>query len=219
MRKQQPTVEAVIFDLDGVIRYWSPTIISQSEARAGLPAGALADAVLGNPTLLQQVITGRITDAEWREAIAAQLSASHGVGGPRAVREWSAAVGEVVPDVADLVRRTRGWATVALLTNATTRLHEDLARLDLMNDFDAIFNSSELGVAKPDPTGLLEACRRLGVDPHRCAFVDDSADNVAAATTAGLIAHHYRSSQRLSSFLKGLEPTGPGGLTAHDRPR
>ena len=45
-----------------------------------------------------------------------------------------------------------------------------------------------LGFGKPDPRVFLEACRRLGTDPARTAYVGDEPDvDAAAARDAGLV--------------------------------
>ena len=45
-----------------------------------------------------------------------------------------------------------------------------------------------LGVGKPDPRVFLAACRRLGTDPSRTAYVADELDvDALAAVRAGLL--------------------------------
>jgi len=53
---------------------------------------------------------------------------------------------------------------------------------------DGSFYSYELGVAKPDPAYFTHIVERLGVPPEQLLFVDDRADNVAAARSVGLAA-------------------------------
>ena len=83
---------------------------------------------------------------------------------------------------------------MALLSNATDRLPRDLQRLGLDGELDAVSNSSELGVAKPDPEVFAAVCSALGLPPHRCDFVDDQQADVDAAARVGLRAHLYRGS-------------------------
>ena len=40
---------------------------------------------------------------------------------------------------------------MVLLSNATDRLEEDLERLGVLHEVDEVYNSSRLGLAKPDP--------------------------------------------------------------------
>ena len=192
--------EALIIDLDGVLRSWAGQRTAAIERQHGLPAGSLT-AVAFDPGRLVPAVTGRVTDAAWREGVADELTRRHGAGGRDAVHEWSAPVGEVDADVLAVVRAQRRVRTVALLSNATDRLRSDLRALSLDEEVDAVFSSAELGVAKPDPEVFVRVCAGLGLPPERCLFVDDSPGHVAAAAALGLRAHHYRSVAGLSDFL------------------
>ena len=57
---------------------------------------------------------------------------------------------------------------------------------------------------KPDPAIYLALCNRYGLDPKSCLFVDDNADNVAGARTAGMRAHQFTDARELEGHLKGL---------------
>lgn len=188
----------LIIDLDGVLRRWDP--VTPIEARHGLPAGALF-ATAFSPTLLEPVVTGAVDDARWRADVAAALVAEHGPGAERVVAEWSESSGAVDPAVLELVRRYRSTAPVVALSNATSRLPHDLARLGLDRELDGVFSSHELGVAKPDPRVFTLVCTRLGAAPADCLFVDDTPSHVAAAESVGLRAHHYSSPTALARFL------------------
>ncbi len=194
--------EALVIDLDGVLRHWTGQRTAAIERRHGLPGGSLT-AIAFAPDRLVPAVTGRITDAAWRAGIAEELTRQHGADGAAAVREWSAPVGDVDADVLRLVRAQRRLRTVALLSNATDRLRSDLRALSLEDEFDAIFGSAELGVAKPDPEVFARVCSALDRTPAQCLFVDDSAGHVAAAAAAGLRAHRYRSAPELERFLAG----------------
>jgi putative hydrolase of the HAD superfamily len=195
--------EALVIDLDGVLRSWAGQRTPDIERRHGLPPGSLT-AVAFDPARLVPAVTGRVTDAAWRAGVAEELTRRHGRGGRDAVREWSAPVGEVDADVLAVVRAQRRVRTVALLSNATDRLRSDLRALSLDDEVDAVFSSAELGVAKPDPEVFTLVCEALGLAPGQCLFVDDSAGHVAAAGQVGLEAHHYRSAAGLRDFLDPL---------------
>ncbi|MGY1754158.1 HAD family hydrolase [Blastococcus sp. SYSU D01042] len=192
--------EALVIDLDGVLRLWTSQRTAEIERRHGLPDGALT-AVAFAPDRLVPTVTGRVTDAAWRAGVAEELTRRHGAGGEAAVREWSVPVGEVDPDVLGLVRAQRRLRRVALLSNATDRLRSDLRALSLDDEVDAVFSSAELRVAKPDPQVFALVCAALGLAPAQCLFVDDSAEHVAAAAAVGLRAHRYRSPAGLEGFL------------------
>lgn len=192
--------EALVIDLDGVLRSWAGQGTAAIERRHGLPAGSLTTVAFA-PDRLLPAVTGRITDAAWRAGVAEELTRRHGADGAAAVQEWSAPVGEVDEQVLGLVRAQRRLRAVALLSNATDRLRSDLRELGLVDEFDAVFSSAELGVAKPDPEVFARVCAALRLAPERCLFVDDSAEHVAAAASVGLTAHHHRSVAGLAVFL------------------
>ena len=52
--------------------------------------------------------------------------------------------------------------------------------------FRATVSSEEVERGKPAPDVYLEAARRLGVEPPSCAAVEDSANGIRSAHTAGM---------------------------------
>ncbi len=165
-------VDAVLFDFDGVVRRFPRDAEWHDQVAA----------VAFDPGLLDQAVTGKITDEEWRAEVLRRL----GQNAAAAVEEWSASYGEVNDAVLELVREVRARTRAGLLTNGTTRLGADLQQLGIADEFDVIFNSCELGVAKPDLAVYNIVCAQLNVDPTTVFFVDDSPGHVDAAREAGL---------------------------------
>lgn len=193
--------EAVVFDLDGVVRHWNDDQLDEVEAAFGLPPRTIIT-VAFSPELGPEAITGRLTYREWMDAIRRRVLDEHGDGVAGALDEWEANVGLVDTEMVGVLRSVRSHAPVALLSNGTTRLRRDLHVLDLLDEFDVVFNTAELGIAKPDPDVFRLVCTRLEVDPGDTLFVDDLAENVAGATAAGLRAHRHLSPRRTAAFLR-----------------
>lgn len=191
------TFDAVLCDLDGVLRRWPP--MADLEQVYGVPPGTLASVAFA-PARLTPAITGRCTDEQWRAAVTADLAA-HTDRAAELVAAWSASVGEIDPEVADILRTARQHGPVVIVTNATTRLASDVARLGLAGQVDAIVNSARVGAAKPDPAIYEAAAERAGVPPHRCLFVDDSVENTDAACALGMTAHHFTGAPGLRAVL------------------
>jgi beta-phosphoglucomutase-like phosphatase (HAD superfamily) len=61
-----------------------------------------------------------------------------------------------------------------------------LAAAGLARCFRATVSSEEVPRGKPAPDVFLEAARRLGVPPERCAAIEDSANGLRAAHAAGM---------------------------------
>jgi HAD superfamily hydrolase (TIGR01509 family) len=52
--------------------------------------------------------------------------------------------------------------------------------------FEVVVSSEEVARGKPAPDVYLEAARRLGVEPGRCAAVEDSSNGLRSAAAAGM---------------------------------
>lgn len=193
--------DAVLCDLDGVLRRWPP--MTDLDLAVGVPAGTLAAAAFA-PALLLPAITGRHTDEQWRAAVTAELT-RHTDRAAELVAAWSAHVGEVDVEVAAVLRVARDHGPVVLVTNATTRLDADVAALRLTDHVDAVVTSARVGFAKPDPRIYQAAAEVAGTPLSRCLFVDDSAANVAVAAELGMSALHFRTAQ---GFLDVLASRG-----------
>ena len=191
---------ALLIDFDGVLRLW-PKDYASIEQSCGLPIGAICRLAFRSDLLLP-VITGSVSDRDWRSQIARILQAAHPLAkAAEAVDAWSSSAGAVDHDVKSLLQEVRAHCTLVLTTNATDRLPVDLAALGLSGFFDHVVNSSELRVAKPEHAYFQDALRIAGVNPVSSYFVDDSAGNVAAAAAIGITSHRYTSASGLRQWL------------------
>ena len=200
MVRGRGTPRALLVDLDGVVRRW-PSRDAALESAHALPVGAIRAVAFASP-LLEEAITGRTDDARWRETIVRRLLARHPDADARAaVAEWSRSPGEVDGATLGVLRAARATARLILVTNATSRLRDDLVALDLIDEFDAVVSSSEVGVAKPAPGIYRAALAAAAVEPRRALFVDDSEENVRGATALGVEGYRFGDAAELSRLL------------------
>ena len=80
---------------------------------------------------------------------------------------------------------------LALLSNAPGELAEAISRLPVAAYFGHLLFSCQLKVAKPDPECYNRALARLGARAEDVIFIDDRAENVAAAAALGLHSVHF----------------------------
>jgi HAD superfamily hydrolase (TIGR01509 family) len=97
---------------------------------------------------------------------------------------------ELVPfeDALEAVRDlgARGLAVAVASSSPRARLDRTLARAGLADAFAVSVAGDEVEHGKPAPDMFLAAAERLGVEPGRCAAIEDSAPGVAAALAAGM---------------------------------
>jgi phosphoglycolate phosphatase-like HAD superfamily hydrolase len=74
-----------------------------------------------------------------------------------------------------------------VVTNKASRFTEPLTRaMPLFASARAIVSGDSTPHAKPHPAPLLEAARRLGLDPRRCLYVGDDERDIVAGLAAGM---------------------------------
>lgn len=194
---------ALLCDLDGVIRHWNGTGRTQAEKEIGLPRGTIRHLAYGTEFALANL--GVYTHEEWLEHVRSVLTKGFGSIAAAAVDIWAADLGEVDQEMAKLLLAVRDQGTpVGILTNNTSRLRGDLARLGL-DQFDAVINSAEVGMVKPEPSIYRFAAARLGLPPEDILFVDDKNLNVLAARRVGMYAEKFTDIQ---SFICRLHSAG-----------
>ena len=181
-----PVCSTVVFDLGAVLIDWDPRYVYRDlfpDDEAGMEA-FLADVT--SSTWNHQMDAGR----SWADAVA-ELVATH--PGHRELIEaywtrWSEMLrGPIEGSVAVLQELRDADVGIYALTNWSAETFPVAReRFDFLGWFGGIVVSGEEGVAKPDPEIYRILLERHAIDPATALFVDDRADNVAAALALGM---------------------------------
>lgn len=117
---------------------------------------------------------------------------------------WCDVFEENVASVA-AVRRMKPYRPVFLLSNTDTLHWESIRRRWAWTaEFDGLHLSFEVGIEKPDPKFFRTFLDRHGLRAERCLFVDDTAENVAAARGVGLRAVQQVEAGTLARTVAGI---------------
>ena len=93
----------------------------------------------------------------------------------------------LLPGAVEAVRRAAGAFPLGLASSSNRPIFEEVLELARIADcFRATVSSEEVERGKPAPDVYLEAARRLGADPARCAAVEDSHAGIRSAKSAGM---------------------------------
>ena len=204
------TVDAVVIDLDGVIRHWDDEALPGSEQELGLPKGTILAAAF-EPERLRRAMRGELTADQWYAEIGAAVAAEHPVE-PDVVASVFSQIGwRIDESVVELVDQARTQVPVVLLSNASTRLAADLKLSGLLDRFDAVVGSADVGACKPDAEAFAAAVERAGVPAARCLMIDDIAENVEGARAAGLQAVRFEGVDELTRELEDAGVLPPPG--------
>lgn len=194
-------INGILSDLDGVIRYFPENRNHEFEVKYSLPKDSLLKCAFDSNDL-EKVIRGKITDKQWRINIASRLGKLVNIPTSEAIiQEWSNYPGLVSNETLDFFKKIKGNKAFGLLTNATDRLSSDLKDLNILNDFDFIINTSEVGFAKPEKEIFQYAQKILNLPPEQILFIDDSLKNVETAQKLGFQSHLFTD---LESFKESV---------------
>ncbi len=91
-----------------------------------------------------------------------------------------------------------------------------VARFPWLARFDHCTWSHAFGLAKPDPAIYIETAKALQVAPGNVLFIDDRAENIAAADALGMQALHYTTHPAFEREMRarGLDCLLNAGLSA-----
>ena len=198
-----PGTGAVLFDLFGVIaRHQSPEGKENLVATMGaVDPGAFWDAYWG---LRLTYDRGDLDGPAYWRAVGERLGRTVDPALAAALIEadigsWRA----VDPDMVSLVERlASAGRTVGLLSNIPVELADRFEKDNpWLEAFSVCAFSGRLGKAKPEPEAYLWCAERMAAAPADILFVDDRAENVAAAEALGMAGHLFTGRTGLEARL------------------
>ena len=196
-------VDAVVFDLGGVLIDWNPRHLYRQ---------------LFDDEAAMEEFLATICTLEWHVAhdlgqSTAESCAALALEHPEhaaMIRAWAdrtedmvgGAIDETVEILAEL--RAAGVRCYALSNMEPETFPVRMERFDFLRWFDGHVISGIEGVVKPDPEIFRRLLQRFDLEPARTLFIDDSPVNVEAAKHLGIKAIHYESPAQLRAEIEGL---------------
>jgi HAD superfamily hydrolase (TIGR01509 family) len=176
--------EAVVFDLDGVLLQSEEVWDAVRERYVRAAGGRYDDEV-------QRAMMG-MSAPEWSRYLHEEAGVQEepeDINRDVVERMLEAYRRELplLPGAVEAVRRTAESFPLGLASSSNREVFEAVLDLAGIADcFSATVSSEEVRRGKPAPDVYLEAARRLGVEPERCAAVEDSHAGIRSAKSAGM---------------------------------
>jgi HAD superfamily hydrolase (TIGR01509 family) len=176
-------IEAVVFDMDGVLidsePVWERVRRRFVAAHGGHWVADAQDAMMGMST------------AEWSAYVSADLRT--GVAPPAVaemvIANMAAAYTEHQPLLAGAVDAVRElgirWPLAVASSSPRSLIETVLTTAGLRSAFAAVVSSEEVARGKPAPDVYLAAAERLGFPGTACVAIEDSSNGLRAAAAAG----------------------------------
>jgi putative hydrolase of the HAD superfamily len=207
------SIRAVLWDFGGVILSSPFEAFNRYEAEHGLPRDFIRSVNATNPTenAWARLERSDISAAEFDVEFAAESGdLGHQVRGADVLALLQ---GDVRPEMVDLLDRVKaaGYLVACLTNNVTTSdaAHPSdraAALSEVMARFDAVVESSKVGVRKPEVQFYEIACGLLDVTPHECVFLDDLGINLKPAAALGMRTIKVLSAAQAIADLTALLP-------------
>ena len=197
------TIQAVVFDIGGVLLDWDPDYLYRK----------LIPDLCHRKWFLRNVCTPEWNEAldagaPWDAAIAAKVAEfpaeAEAIHAYRS--RWSEMLAGPIAGTVDIMAELRGQGVpLHAITNfAAPTFRWCYAEFEFLRWFGEIVVSGECGVVKPDPAIYHLLLSRTGLQPAQCLFIDDRADNIAAAQALGLQGHLFSQPAALRADLVRL---------------
>ena len=203
-------IKAVIWDFGGVFTTSPFEAFNRYEAARGLPKDLIRTINATNPHDNAWALFERneINAAGFDVAFAKEAEAiGHDVRGADVLPLLS---GDLRPRVVAALAECKKHFTVACITNnvqgaghgAGMSATEKAAKVaDVMASFDAVIESSKVGIRKPDPKIYQMMCELLTLAPQDCVYLDDLGVNCKPAAALGMTAIKVTSEEQAMADL------------------
>ncbi len=195
------SIEAVVFDLDGVLidseRIYVEAWLKVAEELHVEELAAAYPEVIGLPfdqieVIVKELLNGRVSMERFRAAMGAAVQKLLVNGFPLKTGAH---------DVLQFLQ-TAG-VPCAVATSSTTSVPAKLRDTGLEDYFRHVVTRDQVARGKPDPDVYLAAAERLGVAPRLCVAVEDSEPGLRAALAAGMQVVHVPDIIAISADLTG----------------
>jgi HAD superfamily hydrolase (TIGR01509 family) len=177
-------VEAVVFDLDGVLvdseQVWDEARRELVRRHGGTWRDRATTDMLGMSSrewsrYVRDELGVDLEPKEINAAVVAEVEARYRAELP------------LLPGAVEAVERVAARWPLGLATSSDHEIVDLFLDLSgLRERFAVSVSSEEVGSGKPAPDVYLEACERLEADPRRSAAIEDSGNGLRAAHAAGM---------------------------------
>ena len=196
-------VQTCIFDLGNVLLFFSHDLMVQNMATVGSTSEHVVREFLFNGGFQEAFESGELTEQQFHAEFESWCGTSV------ALDDLRLAVGDIfelnVPMIPLLEQlRSVGVRLVLLSNTCVTHLEFVRSCWNVLDLFDAITTSWEVGALKPDPRIYESALAQANCDAADCFFTDDIEDYVRQARFMGIQAHVFQDASTTRATLRSL---------------
>lgn len=183
-------ITTIVFDMGNVLMTFDGRAFAEAFTDTPEDAELLYDAVFGRTEwalldsgTIDHETLARVAEAHTPERLLPNLHAC--------LAHWPE-LSQPIAATNALARRLKAQGYgIYLLSNASTRIGEQLDHMPARTVLDGWVASAFERLMKPDPAIFRVLCDRYGLVAADCLFVDDNLDNCVGAEVAGMRSFHF----------------------------
>jgi 2-haloacid dehalogenase len=205
-----PAVDAIVFDLGGVLIDWDPRYLYRP--------------LFGSDEDAMEDFLARVCPPEWNRQMDAGLPFAEAVAqrqrefpGHAALialwkDRWAKMLRDAIPGTVEILAalRERDHRLIALTNWSAETFPMARGRFEFLGWFEDIVVSGAERLVKPDPRIFRLALERNGLEAGATVFIDDQMPNVEAAAALGIDAVHFQGAAALRKALADRGLLGGG---------
>lgn len=188
--REDEAIHGIIFDFGNVICTYDNELFVRRMAEKSLqPVERVRHVLFQEPDLFRQFEAGSIDGEgfyfQTRKLCGVEMT-------PAEFRTAFTNIFTDIPETFSLITKLKSQYRLGLLSNTNPWDFEDqLSKVDIFENFEAVTLSFALGKSKPHPALYRDAASKLDLAPIQCVYIDDILEYAQAAEREGMRAIHY----------------------------
>jgi len=207
MKGKGNLLKNIIFDLGGVLLDLDVQKTFDAFGKMGLTKEVMMKRYNKEENFFLQFEKGQISANEFRASL--RIMIGNSVSDDKIDWAWNEMLRGFKKETIRLLSDLSGKYPLYLLSN-TNEIHlpfyseqfrEASGGTTLQKYFIETYYSHIIGTRKPEPESFRYVLKEADLEPKETLFIDDFEENCVSARETGLIAHHYKSGERLGGVL------------------
>lgn len=193
----------LIFDLGGVLvkTHWERVTVPVAKISCLTPQKVMDEIEKGKA--VHNFMLGELDPSEFHRSFTTSLGVQLDID--TFLSMWNSVIApnnEIKP----LIKKLKGTHQLVLASNTDVLHHaRSLEIQQVLQLFDHLILSYELGRCKPDPEFFRLGLKHLAIPYNTCVFIDDREENIESAQALGIAGIQFVSTKQLQSDLKDME--------------
>jgi len=205
---ENQTIDAIIFDLGGVILNIDYQLPVKAFKKLGIENFNELFSQASQTNLFNDYETGKISSEEF--LLEMKKYVKEGTNEDAIISAWNSILLDLPEERLFALEKAAENHRIFLLSN-TNALHIDSFNQYLLSSlqlpslepfFETLYLSYEVGLRKPDSRIFEFVLQDAGLNPERTLFIDDSIQHIQAASELGIITKHLVK-EDLTTFFEG----------------